>query len=222
MQDKIDQSFLSSPELLEEIQVFERFLQKIGFKRIEGAIFGLLVLSERPLTSEEIEKSLKLSQSAVSLALKNLNHYGAVDSKDLPGRRIKLHFANDNSLSIAATVFRKREEGWIRDFREMILRVLEAKQEDSENSLVVKRMLSMKRTCDLALGVIDFVMQVAPLERDHNMKHFFDSLPTALDLLAKGSTPYQGLAKKMKDHFPQKLLKTIAEYRETSPGETNG
>jgi len=63
-------------DLLTEISCFESFLNNIGFKRIDGAIYGLLVLSETPLTSDEIEKTLSLSQSAISLSLKTLTHFG--------------------------------------------------------------------------------------------------------------------------------------------------
>ena len=62
-----DFEFIES-DFLEEIRHFENFLSRVGFKRIDGAVYGLLVLAKRPLSSEEIEKALDLSQSAVSLS----------------------------------------------------------------------------------------------------------------------------------------------------------
>ena len=57
------------PEIQKELPHFEMFFNRIGFKRIDGSVFGLLVLSKKALTSEEIEEALGLSQSAVSLSL---------------------------------------------------------------------------------------------------------------------------------------------------------
>ena len=106
-----------SEECLQEIPAFETFLYKVGFKRNEGAIFGLLVLSDRPLASEQIEEVLGLSQSAVSLALKKLSHYGAVETFEnrVSEKRVKLHTVKEDSLSIVASLFRKREQETIED-----------------------------------------------------------------------------------------------------------
>ena len=59
-------------ELLHELKYFEDFLKKIGFKRIEGSVYGYLALSENSLSSEDIQEGLGLSQSAVSNSLKTL------------------------------------------------------------------------------------------------------------------------------------------------------
>lgn len=151
-------------DLLEEIPAFEDFLHDIGFKRNEGAIFGLLVLSEGPLSSEEIEANLQLSQSAVSQGLKKLSLYGAIETRESrsneTSKRIKLHQAKEDSLSIVATLFRKREQETIEKFKKMAQRV-EAKKNGEENSIVLTRMRSIVSTCELAESVIHFVMGVA-------------------------------------------------------------
>ena len=98
-------------DLIQEIVHFEDFFSRMGFKRIDGSIFGLLVLANRPLTSEEIEETLQLSQSAVSLSLKTLGQIGAIESRDSKSEsKAKHHFAKEDSLAIVASVFRKREE----------------------------------------------------------------------------------------------------------------
>lgn len=67
------------PSLLSELTVFENFLSRIGFKRIDGSVFGLLVLSETPMTQDEIGEILGISQSAVSQSLKTLDLYGPLN-----------------------------------------------------------------------------------------------------------------------------------------------
>ena len=96
-------------ELLAQITSFEQFFNKIGFKRIEGSIYGLLVLSETPLSSEDIESTLGISQSAISNALKHLAFFGAIESIECRIRRCKLHSPKDDCLDVVASVFRKRQ-----------------------------------------------------------------------------------------------------------------
>ena len=111
------------PELLEEIPAFEEFLKRMGLKRIEGAVYGLLTLSNRPLSSEEIEQTLNLSQSAVSMALKTLTYYGAIESmRDTREKKGQIHQAKTDSVSIVSTVFKKREQEAIEEFKNMAMR----------------------------------------------------------------------------------------------------
>ena len=101
----------------------------------------------------------------------------------------------------------------------MIVRVLESTGPKPKPRR--KKNGKYESTCDLALGVIDFVMRSHPWERS-KYEAFLDRLPGALEILAKGSAPYQSIAAKMKENLPQKLLKTIADYRDSTTGEING
>lgn len=149
---------LIDDELLKELPHFELFFSRMGFKRIDGAIFGLLVLSSRPLTSEEIEATLALSQSAVSLSLKTLTHYGAIESRDQRDSKARLHIPKENMLSIVATIFRKREEEYVREFKMMAQRILLHSKKSEAHS---KRMQSIIATCDMALTVMNTVMSMS-------------------------------------------------------------
>lgn len=170
------------PNLLDEIPAFEDFFYDIGFKRNEGAIFGLLVLSEGPLSSEEIEATLQLSQSAVSQGLKKLALYGAIETRESrsseTSKRIKLHQAREDSLSIAATLFRKREQETIEKFKKMAQRV---KKSSTPDSLVMSRMKSIISTCELAESVIHFVMGVASQADNPLYQELTNQLPKLLE-----------------------------------------
>ena len=96
---------------------YEEFLKAVGFKRSDGSIFGLLALSAEPLSSEDIGRSLGLSQGAVSQGLKNLAHWGAIESRYSSQKRAQLHGAVNDSLTIVSTIFQKREKGAIETFR---------------------------------------------------------------------------------------------------------
>ena len=210
------------PEILKELPSFENFFSRIGFKRIDGSVFGLLVLAKKPLTSEEIEQILNLSQSAVSLSLKTLAHFGAIETtgdRDNPGAKAKLHSAKEDSLAIVASVFRKREEEIIGDFKNMAQRVLEL-SDHPESSGRRKRMQSIITTCEVAESVMNFVITIAHnksrSEYEAQYEALVKKLPRALDMLSNGAAPLADFTMALKDNLTEKFknnLKGIYEKR---------
>lgn len=210
------------PDILKELPNFEIFFSRIGFKRIDGSVFGLLVLAKKPLTSEEIEETLNLSQSAVSLSLKTLTHFGAIETtgdRDNPGSKAKLHCAKEDSLAIVASVFRKREEEVVADFKKMAMRVLE-KSDSLEHVSRKKRMQSIITTCEIAESVMNFVITVAHnktrADYDAHYEAIVKRLPKALDLLTSTAAPLADLTLTIKDNLTEKFknnLKGIYEKR---------
>lgn len=192
---EVNQGLIVEAELLNELSSFENFFSRIGFKRIDGSVFGLLVLAKKPLTSEEIEQTLNLSQSAVSLSLKTLSHFGAIETsgdRDQAGTKARLHHAKEDSLSIVASVFRKREEEVIADFKKMAQRVLE-KSNSPEYANRKKRMQSILLTCEIAESVMNFVITMAQNKsKAEYLDHYeamIKKLPRALDLLSSSVGP---------------------------------
>ena len=196
------------PDILKELPHFENFFNRIGFKRIDGSVFGLLVLSQKALTSEEIEEYLKLSQSAVSLSLKTLAHFGAIETRDLrENSKAKVHSAKEDSLLIVASVFRKREQESVHDFKMMAQRVLD-KSEGSENYARNKRMQSIISTCEIAESVMNFVITIAQNKSRENYEHYsahyeaiVKRLPKALDLIAASSGPLTDITTNLTERF---------------------
>jgi hypothetical protein len=105
------------PELAERLPSFELFFRTFGFKRVHGRIWGLLVLAGQSLSSKEIGEALSLSTGATSTTLHELAEWGAIESEFDPTRRCNLHRPVGNTLSIVATVFRRREQVVFRKFR---------------------------------------------------------------------------------------------------------
>jgi DNA-binding transcriptional regulator GbsR (MarR family) len=203
-------------ELLAEIIHFEDFFQRMGFKRIDGSVFGLLVLSKRPLTSEEIEEVLKLSQSAVSLSLKSLLQIGAIetrDARDLKNdSKAKVHTAKEDALGIVASVFRKREEEYVAEFKKMAQRVL-LRSEGLENLTRKKRMLSIINTCEIAEAVMQFVITIAKEKGTEHFDHHYETvvkkLPKTLELLAMSAGPLSEITHNLKDNLTAKLKSNL-------------
>ena len=188
------------------------FFNRIGFKRIDGSVFGLLVLAQKPLTSEEIEETLKLSQSAVSLSLKTLAHFGAIETKDIrENSKARVHSAREDSLNIVASVFRKREEEYILDFKLMAQRVLE-KSSTPYNTDRKKRMQSIISTCEIAESVMNFVITIAQNKTRENHEQYaaqyeaiVKRLPKALDLIATASGPLAEMTISLKENLTERF-----------------
>jgi DNA-binding transcriptional regulator GbsR (MarR family) len=212
----MDLNTIIENELMEEIVHFEDFFSRMGFKRIDGSVFGLLVLSRRPLRSEEIEEKLKLSQSAVSLSLKTLSQFGAIETRNALDQKqdskAKIHCAKEDSLHIVASIFRKREEEYVREFKSMAQRVL-AKSSSDTQSPRYKRMVSIINTCEIAEAVMQFIMTIAKEKGQEHFDHHYDAvvkrLPKTLELLAQSAGPLsemtQNITQNIKDNFTHKL-----------------
>lgn len=199
-------------ELVDEIVHFEDFFSRMGFKRIDGSVFGLLTLANRPLTSEEIKQSLKLSQSAVSLSLKSLLQIGAIESRDQrdakSDSKAKVHFAKEDSLSIVASVFRKREEEYVQEFKKMAQRVL-SHSEGEQNASRKKRMVSIIHTCEMAEAIMQFVITIAKEKGSHHFDQHYEAvvkrLPKTLELLAMSAGPMSEITHSIKDNLTSKI-----------------
>jgi len=175
-------------DLNDELLGFEEFLKQIGFKRIHGSVYGLLVMADRPLSSAQIEEELELSQSAVSQALNKLTDYKAVISVHDREQNCLVHAAADNTLDIVASVFRKRESEILRNYKMTAQRLKQKiiKQGKSENSLQLKRLQSIITTCELGEAIIGFIGTLSDMHLSENIKKITDRLPQVFKLLVSG------------------------------------
>lgn len=110
--------------LLEQLPAFELFFKTFGFKRVHGRVWGLLVLAGQPLSSREITSELNLSQGATSTCLNELTEWGAIQCEFDAVRRCHLHAPVGNTLSIVATVFRRREQVMLSRFKHAVQAML--------------------------------------------------------------------------------------------------
>jgi hypothetical protein len=104
--------------LAAQLPTFELFFKTFGFKRVHGRVWGLLVLAGQPLSSREVSRELGLSVGATSQTLNDLLEWGAIQAEFDSHRRCHLHAPVGNTLSIVATVFRRREQVVVGKFRQ--------------------------------------------------------------------------------------------------------
>ncbi len=146
------------PRLLEQLPTFELFFKTFGFKRIHGRVWGLLVLSGKPLSSKEIGQALEISLGATSTSLNELAEWGAVRSTFDSARRCNLHSPIGNTLSIVATVFRRREQvvlGKLRQTTERTLVYVRERYGDKDPRVLTLR--SIISSCEIAEAVMQLV-----------------------------------------------------------------
>lgn len=145
-------------ELKDELGTFEAFFKTFGFKRIHGRVWGLLVLAGQPISAKEVVAELGISQGAASTTINELVEWGAVSSTFDNGRRCNVHEAVGNTLSIVATVLRRREQVAFDHFKTGATRMLEIIRERHGNK--DPRVLSLRSiiaTCDLADAVMKLI-----------------------------------------------------------------
>jgi len=189
-----------SDELLIELRHFETFFKKIGFKSIEGSIYGLLVLANEPLSPEDIRAELSLSQSAVSNALKTLKFYNSIVTSEDRIRGCRTYAASEDCLSIVVNVFRKRETNFIRDYRQMAERALLVSRKEGldDENVRVKRLTSIAKTCEFGESIIKFVYSLDELGFNKHFVHIAEKMPLLFDLILEGPEKVAGASNMIK------------------------
>jgi hypothetical protein len=125
---------------------------------VHGRVWGFLVLAGQPLSSKEIVEHLSLSQGATSTCLNELSEWGAISSEFDPSRRCNLHAAEGNTLSIVATVFRRREQVVFGKFKQAAQKTLDFIRErygDKDSRVLVLR--SIISTCEIAEAMMSLI-----------------------------------------------------------------
>jgi hypothetical protein len=141
-----------------ELPTFELFFKTFGFKRVHGRVWGLLVLAGQPLSSREISDQLSLSQGATSTTLNELREWGAVTSEFDPHRRCHLHSAVGNTISIVATVFRRREQVVFGRFKHSAAATLDyVRRRYGEKDPRVLTLRSIISSCEIAEAMMQLV-----------------------------------------------------------------
>jgi hypothetical protein len=144
--------------LYAELPTFELFFKTFGFKRVHGRVWGLLVLAGQPLSMREICSALELSQGAASETLNELAEWGAIATSFDPQRRAHVHAPEGNTLSIVATVFRRREQVVLGRFKQAAQSTLGyVQQRYGAKDPRVLTLRSIIGSCEIADAVMQLV-----------------------------------------------------------------
>lgn len=208
----ITHSAILEDELQDELVIFESFFGQMGFKRIDGSIYGLLVLSQRPLSSEEIQRELGISQSAISMSIKNMSYFGIIDTKDDRENRCKVHSAKEDSLSIISSILRKRELSNIEAMKHMAKRVL-AKSENSgadEDCPRNKKLQSIVLSCEIAESIINFIVNIGQLQFNNQYAHIAKKLPQIISTISANPIFIAQMLGSIKNNMTSKIKEGLS------------
>lgn len=117
-----------------------------GFKRPMGRIWTVLYLNPEPVSAAELSQILKMSAGAVSMALAELEKWGAVTRTWVPGERRDYFVAEQSIWKLVQRVVKERELGLVKDFGSSLDQadsILGELSVDAEQDLAAK--LSYKR-----------------------------------------------------------------------------
>ncbi len=94
----------SNPPISGNIATLSQFIENMGLHfedygipRIGGKILGLLMVSQRPVSSEEMSDILQASRSSISTNLRTLLITGLADRISLPGEREDFYVFSDDA-----------------------------------------------------------------------------------------------------------------------------
>jgi DNA-binding transcriptional regulator GbsR (MarR family) len=84
---------------------FGQLYARYGVAATFGRVFGRLLLSEEPLSLDDLSTQLQVSKSAISVATRDLERAGVVRRLGTPGSRRVLYEANDDMVPIFEATF---------------------------------------------------------------------------------------------------------------------
>ncbi len=97
-----------------------RLMHFWGFKRPMGRLWTVLYLSPAPLTAPELAERLAMSAGGVSMALAELERWGAVRRTSQAGTRREFFEAEPDIWKMVRRVLQERELALVSEFRETL------------------------------------------------------------------------------------------------------
>ncbi|GGX43386.1 GbsR/MarR family transcriptional regulator [Saccharospirillum salsuginis] len=99
-----------TPELESCVVHFGEMGSRWGFNRTVGQMLALIVLSDRPLSADEIAAALSVSRGNVSMATKELHSWHLIRTHREPGDRKDYLIANGSIWQLAQQVLSERKK----------------------------------------------------------------------------------------------------------------
>ncbi len=94
---------------MQACQAVGSLMELWGFKRIHGALWTYLYMSDRPLDAQELREGLHISSGLVSMTLHELMRWGVVTRQIVPGTRRERYRAEPDIWRAVFKVLRERE-----------------------------------------------------------------------------------------------------------------
>ena len=119
-----------------------------GFSAVMGRMYGLLYLSDEPLTADAIAQALAISKGNVSMNLRSLDRWGMIRKTRKKGDRKEYYGAEPNFVKISVGILSERRNrefdrslGTVSECLEQVKGIAKGK----ESAFLKERLLHMER-----------------------------------------------------------------------------
>ena len=118
------------------IQSWGQLGESWGITRTLAQIHALLLISDKPLTAEEIMESLGISRGNVSMSLKELLNWGIVFKESRPNDRKEYYRSEGDIWKLAVQVAKERRKRELDPVIKMLKEVKEIPNEENNPSIL--------------------------------------------------------------------------------------
>ncbi|MBC7467025.1 MAG: hypothetical protein H7256_13635 [Bdellovibrio sp.] len=137
-----------------------QFIRYWGFRRIHGAIWTQVYLSNTPLSCTDLATRLALSKSLVSPALEELCKFKLIQEAPAPNEKTKVYVAIDNISDVIQHILKTREAKIL----DQISKDFSNLSDSAENS----KMLNEQKVKDLGEMILaaNFMLTILVAQKD--------------------------------------------------------
>ncbi len=153
--------------VLRACQAIGSLMELWGFKRIHGALWTFLYLSDNPLDAQELREGLGISSGLVSMTLHELIRWGVVSRATAPGARRERYRAEPDIWRAVAKVLRERELFWLNlamDELRQAGEMLDRPESEPDPSQVRTRIDELLSLGELGGDLIEGLLRVGTLD----------------------------------------------------------
>lgn len=144
-----------------------QFIRYWGFRRIHGAIWTQLYLSNTPLSCTDLAARLALSKSLVSPALEELCKFKLIEEAPAPNEKTKVYRAVENISEVIQHVLKTRESKMLQQISKDFSSLNDqSEKSDSINQKRVDELGSMIQAANMMLEILVAQKDVMNLPQD--------------------------------------------------------
>jgi len=116
----------------EFIQAWGALGSSWGINRTMSQIHALLIVSNKPLSTEDIMEELKVSRGNVNMNIRALMDWGLVKKQLIPGERKEFFSAGKDISEVARQIAKERKRREVEPILDVIYRLEDVKGNDEE------------------------------------------------------------------------------------------
>ncbi len=151
------------------IQHFGEMGSRWGINRTVGQMYALMVISEEPLSPDQVAATLGLSRSNVSMGIKELNAWNLLRTISKPGDRKTYYTTPEDVWEIARTLIAEKRKREIDPTLSMLRNALMHEAGPDPSSYALQRMREMH---DLIELLVDWSQEMQTLKSSRLKKLF--------------------------------------------------